>query len=65
MNELGKPVRKYPSKKLKNSKNQTEIAAREQKTTSEKANFSNTVFTPQNHSLLRATSCFGIRRSAV
>ena len=46
MNGLGKAFRKksYP-KNWKNSKNQTEIAACEQKTTSEKANFcSNTVF---------------------
>ena len=46
MNGLGKPFRKksYP-KNRKNSKNQSEIAACEQKTTSEKANFcSNTVF---------------------
>ena len=48
MNGLRKPFRKkILSKKLKkkNSKNQSEIAAFEQKTTSEKANFcSNTVF---------------------
>ena len=46
MNELGELFRKksYP-KNRKNSKNQSEIAACEQKTTSEKANFcSNTVF---------------------
>ena len=47
MNGLGKPIRKkIQSKKLKkNNQNQSEIAACEQKTTSEKANFcSNTVF---------------------
>ena len=38
-------LEKIRSKKLKNSENQSEIAACEQKTTSEKANFySNTVF---------------------
>ena len=46
MNGLGKPLRKKSDpKNRKNSKNQSEIAACEQKTTSEKANFcSNTVF---------------------
>ena len=46
MNGLRKPFRKKSdSKNKKNSKNQSEIAACEQKTTSEKANFcSNTVF---------------------
>ena len=56
----------------KNSKDQSVITACEQKTTSEKANFcSNTIFslyfkirtkkcTPQNHSLFRSTSCFGV-----
>ena len=46
MNGLGKPFRKKnPIKKSKNTKNQSEIAACEQRTTSEKANFcSNTVF---------------------
>ena len=46
MNGLGKPFRKKKSnpKNRKNCKNQSEIAAYEQKTTSEKANFcSNTV----------------------
>ena len=45
MNGLGKPFRKKSDQKTrKNSKNQSEIAACEQKTTSEKANFcSNTV----------------------
>ena len=43
---IGKTIwKKIQSEKLKNSKNQSEIAACEQKTTSEKANFcSNTVF---------------------
>ena len=46
MNGLGKPFRKKSDpKNRKKSKNQIEIAACEQKTTSEKANFcSNTVF---------------------
>ena len=45
MNGLGKPFRKKSDpKKTKNNKNQSEIAACEQKSTSEKANFcSNTV----------------------
>ena len=69
-NGLGKPFRKN----RKNSKNQSEIAACEQKTTSEKANFrSSTVFslyfkirakniTPQNYSLFRSISCFGVTK---
>ena len=48
MHGLGKPFRKKTrtkKSKKKNSKNQSEIAAYEQKTTSEKADFcSNTVF---------------------
>ena len=46
MNGLEKPFRKKTdSKNRKNSKNQSEIAACEQKTTTDKANFcSNTVF---------------------
>ena len=46
MNGLGKPFRKkFNPKNRKNSKKQSEIAACEQKTTSEKANFcSNTAF---------------------
>ena len=46
MNRLEKPFRKKSDpKNRKNSKNQGEIAACEQKTTNEKANFcSNTVF---------------------
>ena len=46
MNGLGKHLEKNPIEKIENSKNQSEIAAREQETTSEKANFySNTVST--------------------
>ena len=47
MNGLGKPFRKKsdPKNRKKNSKNQSEIATCEQKTTTEKPNFcSNTVF---------------------
>ena len=45
MNGLGKPFRKKSIQKIENSKNQSEIAACEPKTTSEKANFCpNTVF---------------------
>ena len=36
---IGKPLRKSDPKNRKNSKNQNEIVACEQKTTSEKANF--------------------------
>ena len=47
MSELGEALRKKSGQKnRKNSKNPSEIAACEQKTTSEKANFcSNTIFT--------------------
>ena len=68
-------LEKNPIQKIeKTVKNQSEIAACEQKTTSEKANFcSNTVFspyfkfraknfTPQNHSLFRSISCFGVTK---
>ena len=45
MNGLGKPFRKNPIQKNENTKNHSEIATCEQKTTSEKANFcSNTIF---------------------
>ena len=45
MNGLWKPLKKSYPKNRKNWKNQSEIAACEQKTTSEKTNFcSNTVF---------------------
>ena len=58
----------------KTVRNQSAIAACEQKTTSEKANFVQTPFfystlslerknfTPQNHSLFRSTSCFGVTK---
>ena len=75
VNGLGKPFRKKSDpKNRKNSKNQSEIAACEQKTTTEKPNFcSNNVFslyfkirvkkfTPQNHSLFRSISCFGVTK---
>ena len=64
--------KKFDPKNRKNSKNQSEIAACEQKTTSEKANFVETPFshstskleqknfTPQNHSLFCSTSCSGV-----
>ena len=66
--------KKSDPKNRKNSKNQSEIAACEQKTTTEKPNLcSNTVFshyfkirakkfTPQNHSLFRSISCFGVTK---
>ena len=76
MNGLEKPFRKKSDpKNRRNSKNQSEIAAIEQKITTEKTNFcSNTVFslyfkiraktiTPQNHSLFRSTSCFGVTKN--
>ena len=59
---------------MKNIKNRGEIAAYEQKTTSQKTNFcSNTDFslyfkirakkiTPQKHSLFRSNSCFGVTK---
>ena len=77
MRELEKQFRKKnPIQKIekKNCKNQSEIAACEQKTTSEKANFVQTPFshstlkleqknfTPQNHSLFRSISCFGVTK---
>ena len=58
----------------KTEKIKSEIAACEQKTTSEKANFVQTQFshstlylarkkfTPQNHSLFRSTSRFGVTK---
>ena len=78
MNGLGNPFRikirsKIPMKTVK--KNRSEIAACEQKTTNEKTNFcSNTVFSlyfkirakkfkPQNHSLFRSISCFGVTKN--
>ena len=75
VNGLGKLFRKKSDpKNRKNSKNQSEIAACEQKTTTEKPIFcSNAVFslyfkirakkfTPQNHSLFRSISCFGVTK---
>ena len=76
MNGLGKRFRKKNRSKnrKKNSINQSEIAACEQKTTSEKANscskpFSYSTlnlerknFTPQKHSLIRSISCFGVTK---
>ena len=75
MNALGKPLeKKSDPKNRKNSKNQSEVAACEPKTTTDKANScSKTVFslyfkirvkkfTPQNHSLFRSTSCFGVTK---
>ena len=62
-------LEKKSDTKIENSKNQSEIAACEQKTTTEKPNFySNTLklerkqFTPQNHSLFRSISCFGVTK---
>ena len=68
-------LEKKSDPKNKNSKNQREIAACEQKTTSGKANFTkfhsltrSTLkleqknFTPQNHSLFRSISCFGVTK---
>ena len=74
MNGLGKLIKKNAIQKIEKTENQSEIAACEQKTTSEKANFcSNTVFslyfkvrakkiTAQNHLLSRSTSCFGVTK---
>ena len=75
MNRLRKQFRKkFNPKNRKNSKNQSEIAAWEQKTTSEKVKFcSNNIFslyfqikeknfTPQNHPLFRSISCFGVTK---
>ena len=67
-------LEKNPIQKIEKSKNESEIAAREKKTTSEKANFFQTpfshsasklerkTFTPQNHSLFRSTSCFCVKK---
>ena len=63
-----------PKNRKKNSKNQSEIAACEQKTTNEKMNFVQTPFshstlnlegknfTTQNHALFRSISCFGVTK---
>ena len=62
------------SKKLKNSKNQSEIDACEQKTTARKRIFVQTPFSHsdlnlerkkfarQNNSFFRSTSCFGVTK---
>ena len=72
--DWGNHLEKTSDQNKKNSKNQSEIAACEQKNTNEKANlYSNTVFslyckiraknvTPQNHSFFRSTSCFGVTK---
>ena len=73
VNELGKPFRKQSDpKNRKNSKNQSEIAACEQKPPPRNQFCSNTVFSlyfkirarkiPQNHSLFRSISCFGVTK---
>ena len=74
MNGLGEPFRKKSDPKNQNSKNQSEIAACEQKTTSEEANFcSNTVFSlyfkfrakkfnAAKPLAFRSTSCFGVTK---
>ena len=66
--------KKIDPKSQKNSKNQSEIAACEQKTTTEKPNFVQTSFshstlklerkkfTPQNHSFFCSISCFGVTK---
>ena len=75
MNGLGKQFRKkfYP-KNWKNIKNQSEIAACEQKPLARKRIFVQTplshsilkleqkIFTPQNYPLFRSTSCFGVTK---
>ena len=75
MNGLEKPFRnKSDPKNRKNSKNQSEIAACEQKPLARKRTFVQTPFShstlkleqkhfaPQNHSLYRSTSCFGVTK---
>ena len=71
MNASGKPIEKNLIQKIEKT---VEIAASEQKTTSEKANScSKTIFslyfkirvkkfTPRNHSLFRSTSCLGVTK---
>ena len=66
--------KKSDPKNRKNSKNQSEIAACEQKTTTKNRIFVQTPlshstlklerkkFTPQNHSLFRSISCFGVTK---
>ena len=68
-------LEKNPIQKIeKNSKNQSEIAACEQKPLARKRIFVQTpfshstlnleqkYFTPQNHSIFRSTSCFGVTK---
>ena len=75
MNGLEKAFRqKSDPKSRKNSKNQSEIVESEQKTTRRKRIFAQTPFshstsnlerknfTPQNHSLFRSISCFGVTK---
>ena len=75
MNGLGTPFRKkWDPKNRKNSKNQSEIAACEQKPLARKRNFvqipfshstlklERKNFTPQNHSLFHSISCFGMTK---
>ena len=75
MNGLEQPFRKKSDpKNRKNSKNQSEIAACEQKPLARKRIFVQTPFShsnlkfqrktikPQNHSLFRSTSCFGVTK---
>ena len=75
MNGLEKPFRKKSDpKNRKNSKNQSEIAACEKKPLPIKRIFvrkpyshstlklERKNFTPQNHSLFRSISCFGVNK---
>ena len=72
----GKTIQKKSSQRnLKKSENQVEMAACEQKTASEKAIFCSNIvlplyfkmrvknFAPENHSLFRSTSCFGVTKT--
>ena len=73
---IGKTISKKVRSK-KNNKNQSEIAACDHKTTSEKAKFCSNAdfsllfkirvknFTLQNHSLLRSTSCFRVTKITI
>ena len=75
MNGIEKPLKKSDPKNRKNNKNQSELAACEQKKPlSRKRIFVQTPFShsilnlerknfmPQNHSLFRSTSCFGVTK---
>ena len=74
MNGLRKLFRKKSDPKKGNSKNQSEIAAYEQKPLARNRTFVQTPFshstlnlerknfTPQNHSLFCSTSCFGVTK---